>query len=243
MKNNENIDEAIKKALTDYIDADTKEETADVKYSKEHEARMKQMFEDMKKDTKNKKSSREIVIRIKFDLVTKIAVAVVALIVVTLTLSTGIKAWKENNKLEMFGDNEEYSWLLSENTSEIYETKTSAEDEAYVKGIFEGISGEIQNIEITNINKMQRITFYYNKELIQIKIRKDMNVGINTEGLYINSIQLGENNQLYYYQENEKHSYKWEFYEYYFDMYGNVSLESAIKIIKSMNYEKIETNF
>lgn len=242
MKNNENIDEVIKKALTDYVDADTKEETADVKYSKEHEARMKKMFEDMTKDNKNKKSSREIVIRIKFDLVTKIAVAVVALIAVTLTLSTGIKAWKENNKLEMFGDSDEYSWLLSENTSEIYETKTSAEDEAYVKGIFEGISGEISEIKIENSSKSQMIEFSYKNKKTFLKVRKDVNYTINSENVEIEKIFLGDI-VVYYSVRNGRIDLRWNFEDFVFNLYGSIVKEDAIQIIKSINYEKIETNF
>ncbi|MBQ6860388.1 MAG: DUF4367 domain-containing protein [Clostridia bacterium] len=242
MKNEKNIDELIKKALTEYVDADTKEETAEVTYSKEHEARMKQMFEDMTKDTKNKKSSREIVIRIKFDLAAKIAVAVVALIVVTLTLSTGIKAWKENNKLEMFGDSDEYSWLLSENTSELYETKTSKADEEYVKGVFFSLSGELNDVMIENKSKSQKIEFVYQDQIVSIKIRKGVNYTINSENMTAEEIIIDELT-IYGFVEPEQNSYRWKLGEYIFDLYGNFTKEDAMKIIKSINYEKIETNF
>lgn len=242
MKNEKNIDELIKKALTEYVDADTKEETAEVTYSKEHEEKMKKIFDDMTKDTKIKKANREIVIRIKFDLAAKIAVAVVALIVVTLTLSTGIKAWKENNKLEMFGENEEYSWLLSENTSELYEQKTSQEDEEYVKAIFEGISGEISEIKVSNFSKFQRIKFLYEERIITLNIRNDMSYSVDIKNVNTEIIELAFGKIYCYNKENEK-SYWWKTEDFSCELYGDLSRKDMIFIIENINCEKIETNF
>lgn len=242
MKNEKNIDELIKKALTEYVDADTKEETAEVTYSKEHEEKMKKIFDDVTKDTKIKKANREIVIRIKFDLITKVAIILIIITAASFALTSGIKAWKENNKLEMFGENEEYSWLLSENTSELYEQKTSQEDEEYVKAIFEGISGEIQNIDIYEASKLKKIRFEYNNLETNLKMRNDVKYTINSENINFDKLEV-EGRSVYYWKENEKNAYRWKYENLIFDLYSELTQEEAITIIKSINYEKIETNF
>lgn len=242
MKNEKNIDELIKKALTEYVDADTKEETAEVTYSKEHEEKMKKIFDDVTKDTKIKKANREIVIRIKFDLIIKVAIILIIITAASFALTSGIKAWKENNKLEMFGENEEYSWLLSENTSELYEQKTSQEDEEYVKAIFEGISGEIQNIDIYEASKLKKIRFEYNNLETNLKMRNDVKYTINSENINFDKLEV-EGRSVYYWKENEKNAYRWKYENLIFDLYSELTQEEAITIIKSINYEKIETNF
>ena len=243
MKTDKEINEIIKQGLEEYAKAETKPETMEVKFSKEHEEKMKAMFDNMRKDNKSKKpEDRELVIHIKFNWLTKVAVAIIVVGVFVSAVSKGIKAWRECKLNSYEGKSGEYSWLLPNDTSEMYKKKTDEEKIEYVKEIFPSLSGEITNVEMTDNNKMIRLVFECDKEKISLKIRNTVNIGMNDETTY-DQIIYEDDTKILYCEYDDGISFKWNIENLYCDLYGNFSLEEGRNIIKTMNYEKIETNF
>lgn len=243
MKTDKEINEIIKQGLEEYAKAETKsEDTADVTFSKTHEEKMQKMFDDMRKENKsNKPADRELVIHIKFNWFTKVAVAVIVVGVFVSAVSTGIKAWRKS-KLNSYEGSGDYSWLLPNDTSEMYEKKTDEEAVKYVKGIFPELSGDISEVEIRNYSKMQRIHFKNNEKSISIKICDEVNRGvdaskIDTESIFIDGVEI------LYYLEKSVYSYIWDAEGLSFCLYGDMNQKEMIELYKSINYEKIETNF
>ena len=141
MRTDKEIHEIIKQGFEEYAKAETKSENTEVIFSKEHEQKMKDIFDNARKEIKYKKTAdREVVIRIKFGMATKIAVALIIVTVFVSAVSTGIKAWRES-KLNSYEGSGDYSWMLPNDTSEVYEQKTDEEKIEYVKSIFAGLSG------------------------------------------------------------------------------------------------------
>ena len=243
MKTDKEINEIIKQGLEEYAKADTKPETMEVKFSKEHEEKMKAMFDNMRKGNKSKKpEDRELVIHIKFNWLTKVAVAIIVVGVFVSAVSKGIKAWRESKLNSYEGESGEYSWLLPNDTSEMYEPKTDEEKILYVENIFEGLSGEIKEVEIYENSKIQRINFSYNNQKIFFKYGQNRNIGIDDqesekEIIYIGGIEVIRH-------INEKFTtYTWNYEDTMFSIYGENTKINVEEIIECINYEKIETNF
>lgn len=242
MKTDKEINEIIKQGLEEYAKAETKsEDTADVTFSKTHEEKMQKMFDDMRKENKsNKPADRELVIHIKFNWLTKVAVAVIVIGVFVSAVSTGIKAWRES-KLNSYEGSGDYSWLLPNDTSEMYEKKPMEAIE-YVKSVFPSISGEISEVEIKNHSKMHRIFFKCDGNYIGVKISESINLGLDTIQVDTKVKEINGIEVLYYF-EKDILSYVWDFNGLSFYLYGNMSEEKMIQLCKDINYEKIETNF
>ncbi len=243
MKTDKEINEIIKQGLEEYAKAETKsEDTADVTFSKTHEEKMQKMFDDMRKENKsNKPADRELVIHIKFNWLTKVAVAVIVVGVFVSAVSTGIKAWRES-KLNSYEGSGDYSWLLPNDTSEMYEKKTDEEKIAYVRSIFPNLSGEITEVEITNKSKMHRISFRNNEKYIVVKFGNAMSMGLDTDNREMNEMLI-KNTRVIYFFEKGMLTYLWEKDGVFVNLYGNISEEEATSIFNTINYEKIETNF
>ena len=194
----------------------------------------------MRKENKsNKPADRELVIHIKFNWLTKVAVAVIVVGVFVSAVSTGIKAWRES-KLNSYEGSGDYSWLLPNDTSEMYEKKTDEEKIAYVRSVFPNLSGEITEVEIKDYSKAQRIRFKNQEKYVGIKVSKTINKGIdNVE----TNTMIVDNIEMLYYAEKGVSSYIWKNGELYYHLFGDISEEELIDLYKNINYEKIETNF
>lgn len=241
MKTDKEINEIIKQGLEEYAKAETKPETMEVKFSKEHEEKMKAIFDNMRKANKSKKpEDRELVIHIKFNWLTKVAVAIIVVGVFVSAVSKGIKAWRECKLNSYEGKSGEYSWLLPNDTSEMYKKKTQEEAEEYVRSIFPGLSGEISEIEIANYSKTARIKFDYCGFTVSMKIASGMNLGVDKQN---NNYTAIEENEGYYSVSGENTSIIWENEGKTYNIYGEFLIEDALKLLDSINYEKIETNF
>lgn len=243
MKTDKEINEIIKQGLEEYAKADTKPETMEVKFSKEHEEKMKAMFDNMRKGNKSKKpEDRELVIHIKFNWLTKVAVAIIVVGVFVSAVSKGIKAWRECKLNSYEGESGEYSWLLPNDTSEMYKKKTDEEKIEYVKEIFPSLSGEITNVEIEEYSKTQRIRFKNNEKSISIKISESVNFGVDISKDDTNTIVLNGREVLFY-LEKDVLSYFWEAEGLFFHLYSDMSKTEMSELCNDINYEKIETNF
>lgn len=207
MKTDKEINDIIKQGLEEYAKAETKsEDTTDVTFSKEHEEKMKNVFDNARKQAKPKKpEDREFVIRIKFGMATKVAVAAIVVMVFVSAVSTGIKAWKAS-RLNSYEGSGDYSWLLPNNTSEVYEKKTPEEAIEYVKGIFPGLSGEITEIELEKHSRAQRIRFKNNEKYINLKTSNTINFALDVKLENTSRIYIGDT-EILYYEENEIASY------------------------------------
>ena len=73
-------------------------------------------------------------------------------------------------------------------------------------------------------------------------MRNDVKYTINSENINFDKLEV-EGRSVYYWKENEKNAYRWKYENLIFDLYSELTQEEAITIIKSINYEKIETNF
>lgn len=243
MKTDKEINDIIKQGLEEYAKAETKsEDTANVTFSKEHEEKMQKMFNNMRKENKsNKPADRELVIHIKFNWLTKVAVAVIVVGVFVSAVSTGIKAWKAS-RLNSYEGSGDYSWLLPNDTSEVYEQKTTEDAVEYVKTVFLGLSGEISDIVIKTNSNVQRISFKYNQKDMFLKYGKSRNIGLDNEAKIVEKIVLN-NIEIDKYITEELTTYTWTYENMTFSIYGKCNESDIKSLIKSINYEKIETNF
>ncbi|MBR3888192.1 MAG: hypothetical protein IKJ32_03745 [Clostridia bacterium] len=243
MKTDKEINEIIKQGLEEYAKAETKsEDTADVTFSKTHEEKMQKMFDNMRKENKSSKTAdRELVIHIKFNWFTKVAVAVIVVGVFVSAVSTGIKAWRES-KLNSYEGSGDYSWLLPNDTSEMYEKKTDEEAIDYVKKIFPGLTGEVSEVVINGNSKIQRINFKYNNKETAFKFGKNMNIGLDDNNSVVEKIYFKGDEITKYIGKNFV-LYTWNHEEASFSIYREDEDLDIKEFIESINYEKIETNF
>lgn len=243
MKTDKELNEIIKQGLEEYAKAETKsEDTAGVTFSKEHEEKMKNIFDNARKQAKPKKpEDREFVIRIKFGMATKVAVAAIVVMVFVSAVSTGIKAWKAS-RLNSYEGSGDYSWLLPNNTSEVYEKKTTDEVDKYVKDIFPGLSGEISEVVIGGNSKIKRISFKYNNKETAFKYGKSINIGLDDNNSIVEKIHF-QGIEITKYTGKAFILYTWNYEGLTFSIYREDEDLNIQEFLETINYEKIETNF
>ncbi len=243
MKSKKNFDETIDKALREYANANTQEIKTELEFSDTHNQKMKEMFESMRKNNECVQAVsdvKKVNNKIRFVIIRKVAIIIIAVAVCTVVLSTSIKAWKTSD-MNTYKKNAKYSWLLSNDTTGLYEDEESS-DEEYVKSIFPEIADDIKNICVSRMARIQRIRFDYKGENVIFKISVEEKFAIDSEISYDYSLDLDGLN-VKYNKKQEKYSMYWTKEEYSYSMYTSLLMEEILGLIEDINYSKISINF
>lgn len=230
MKNK--IDDIINEGLKEYANADTHDEnTSGVILDEKYKKKMKAMFDNEYKN-KNLFSA--------FKPMQKVAVIVIALLVVGVICSTSIKAWRES-KLNMYEKDDKYSWILPNDNSGIYNQEDKNKKIKDIKDFFPTLYDELSDVVIESNSRGVRIGCTYNEKEVSMKISKVNNLGVNTENLDYEALRVGEISIYHYFNENDY--YVWERNGILVTLCGNIENDSLYKLVEDLDYENFEEIF
>ena len=249
----ENFDEMLKDALREYVKDTESEPTEKIKFSKRHERNMESIFKSIENGTlgnfevvskddcenSNVKANAHG-ISFSYNRFAKVAIFVISAIVVSLAVAPGIEAWR-TDELSLYGENQdEYAWLLPNDITERLEIDVeNGEEYLEIFGYLpEGIeiekivdSASSLYIKVNSFDKNVNLrVFENNKPTIDMEFE-------NKRDVFLDDLKIE------IYLNNNVETYIWNKNKRMYRLYGDIESTEIIKIIESINYEKVEKFF
>lgn len=235
------LDELLDEAIPIYEKGKNKEKIEEISFSKEHEAKMKKMFERVKRKEDFLDMAK---------VVTKVAAVLVVAFVLLGTFEPSNSAWKKRIT-EFFVKDEGtgYSWIVYDDSGDSYKLNFDAQKKNTGKNYKITFFNYLPDDEyILNIKSDNDINKYFqlksDKKTISAKISKDTSMkALDTENTESEKITINGININYYIKDNMC-SYTWFKDDYLFRFYGkNVEDDEMTKIIENINYDEIDKIF
>lgn len=233
----DNFDEELRNALQEYVQNSNYEITEKVKFSKKHKAKMNKLFEDVRegKRTSDKSHSHQFNVN-KF---IKVAVFILIVLFVTVFVAPNMMAWRKG-KLGIYGEKqEEHSWTLPNDTSEILENNP-LENEEYINVFGYLPEGYIVD-EIRITENSQYIKLKFANDDLTFKVSKSINQASDTEGMEVENIVIDDKNMIF--MKKNTNIFIWSDNVNGYRLYSELAKEELIKVIENINYDEIENFF
>ena len=245
----DNFDEMLTEALKEYV-KDTEinsEDVPKVKFSERHKRNMEEIFaavengtlgnfnlkeDDEVSDQKDLDKSRSKMYY--FYRFSKVAIWILLGLVALLVAAPSMTAWRSEDT-EFYGENQDdYAWLLRNNTTEILESN----DEN--SGEYMNLFGYLpEGFEVKNViygKDYERIEIKNSvNETIDLKIIKNVNRAVDMEDenekiIYINEIEVK------YTKVENKNVFFWNYNNVEYHLYSEIDFEILCEILKNIKY-------
>ena len=234
------LDELLDEAIPIYEKGKNKEKIEEIIFSKEHEAKMKKMFERVKRKEDFLDMAK---------VVTKVAAVLVVAFVLLGTFEPSNSAWKKRIT-EFFVKDEGtgYSWIVYDDSGDSYKLNFDAQKKNTGKNykitFFNYLPDGYTLIIKTNNSVNKYFQLESNEKVISVKISESLSVkALDTEDTESEKININ-NIETTHYIKDDICSYTWFKDGYLFRFYGkNVEGDEMIKIIENINYDEIDKIF
>lgn len=234
------LDELLDEAIPIYEKGKNKEKIEEISFSKEHEAKMKKMFERVKRKEDFLDMAK---------VVTKVAAVLVVAFVLLGTFEPSNSAWKKRIT-EFFVKDEGtgYSWIVYDDSGDSYKLNFDAQKKNTGKNykitFFNYLPDGYTLIIKTNNSVNKYFQLESNEKVISVKISESLSVkALDTEDTESEKININ-NIETTHYIKDDICSYTWFKDGYLFRFYGkNVEGDEMIKIIENINYDEIDKIF
>ncbi len=234
------LDELLDEAIPIYEKGKNEEKIEEISFSKEHEAKMKKMFERVKRKEDFLDMAK---------VVTKVAAVLVVAFVLLGTFEPSNSAWKKRIT-EFFVKDEGtgYSWIVYDDSGDSYKLNFDAQKKNTGKNykitFFNYLPDGYTLIIKTNNSVNKYFQLESNEKVISVKISESLSVkALDTEDTESEKININ-NIETTHYIKDDICSYTWFKDGYLFRFYGkNVEGDEMIKIIENINYDEIDKIF
>ena len=234
------LDELLDEAIPIYEKGKNEEKIEEISFSKEHEAKMKKMFERVKRKEDFLDMAK---------VVTKVAAVLVVAFVLLGTFEPSNSAWKKRIT-EFFVKDEGtgYSWIVYDDSGDSYKLNFDAQKKNTGKNYKITFFNYLQDGYTLIIKTNNSVNKYFqlesNEKVISVKISESLSVkALDTEDTESEKININ-NIETTHYIKDDICSYTWFKDGYLFRFYGkNVEGDEMIKIIENINYDEIDKIF
>lgn len=237
---NRKLDELLDEAIPMYEKRKNEEKFEDIAFSKEHEAKMKKIFDGVRRKEKFYDVAK---------VTTRVAAVIIVAFVLLGTFEPSNSAWKK--KITEFFIKDEgtgYSWVVYGDSGDSYElnfgTKKKNNKKCKITFLNYLPNGYTLDVKSDNeINKYFHLKGNNNCDIL-IKISKNSNLkALDTENAS-NEKVIVSGIEMNYYAKGNMCSYAWLKDSYLFRFYGkNIEEYEMTKIVENIDYDEIEKIF
>lgn len=238
--NMNNLDSELKEALREYV-KDTKIATNEkIEFSKEHEDKMKKLFDDLEKAAELNETTDNKILSFNVNKFVKVAVFIILALIISMTVAPKMIAWR-TEKMGLYGNNQdEYSRVLQSDISESLENKAD-ENDKFIK-FFNYLPNECKIIRATSTVVSEYVELEYEENKFSLKAYKNMNQAVDTESTQGEPVIIN-GKEIVFLEKDGMSSFIWSMNGRPYRLYGKIVFDEAIKIIENINYEEIEKSF
>ena len=245
----DDFDEMLTEALKEYV-KDTEINSADVpkvKFSERHKRNMEDIFAAVENGTlgnfnlreddglsKQKDLNKSRSKMYYFYRFSKVAIWILLGLVALLVAAPSMTAWRSEDT-EFYGENQDdYAWLLRNNTTEILES--NGENSGEYMNLFGYLPEGFEIKDVIYGKELERIIIKNNenKEII-LKVIKNVNRAVDMEDKYDKILYIN-NTEVKYTKVENKNVFFWNYNNVEYHLYSEIDFEILCEILKNIKY-------